>query len=160
MVNRSDFSSVLQRTQNIEIRVGHSKPVGTNGNDLFTTNSICGLFVGPPESLGSTSSVTCSAPLVGRYVTLQRIDNPEKEPINWVEVQIDSTPGGKTEEIEFIFRTSPEDGVTGQEEGVTGQCTSRYKYAFGNGEKCCITSIEVRPNSYTNPMESGSILTA
>ena len=55
----------------IEVRVGYEKPFtpGTKGV-VYTTNTVCGTFTGPGNSKVQ-STIECSEPIEGRYVTLQ-----------------------------------------------------------------------------------------
>ena len=70
MVNVESANS--ENTVDIEVRVGNVKPfpANTKGSSLITSGIVCGFFEGPAQP-GSTSSVTCSVPLIGRYITLQ-----------------------------------------------------------------------------------------
>ena len=133
-------------THDIEVRVGNEKPFkdGFKGKTKYTTNSVCGVFKGPGRR-GIESSVTCSTPLTGRYVTLQKIvpstytytvyttdgsprNKTKNNPLNFMEVVIDSSPvetgGGK---FEILLRQEP----------YPGQCTSEHPYAISLGESCC-----------------------
>ena len=90
---------------------------------------------------GGTSSVPCTAPLTGRYVTLQKIvkpDIPDKRPINWGEVIIESSPVSSTggEKIEILLREPTSDSP------ASGQCPSNYPYAFNFGAECCSVGFE------------------
>ena len=55
----------------IEVRVGYEKPFtpGTKGV-VYTTNTVCGTFTGPGNAKVQ-STIECSEPIEGRYVTLQ-----------------------------------------------------------------------------------------
>jgi hypothetical protein len=140
MLGRKDYE---HRTVDIEIRVGHEKPFDkdTNGDTLYTTNTVCGMFDGPGLS-GATSTVKCSAESIGRYVTLQRIKEHQNSPLNWVEVLIESMPV-ETKKIEILLRTTP----------VAGQCPSSHPFAFFGGEKCCSTNLENHPSGATTGWE-------
>ena len=71
MVERKDCCA--QRTNNIEMRVGYVKPFESgNGEMIYTSNEICGMFVGPGV-VGKISPISCTSPLVRRFVTLQWI---------------------------------------------------------------------------------------
>ena len=89
IVERTDENA--DRTRNIEARVGDCKPyeAGTNVSTIFTINSVCGTFDGPGV-VGTTSVITCSTPLIGRYVTLQRLSTESTTEINWSKIFIDS----------------------------------------------------------------------
>ena len=120
-----------ERTHDIEIRVGNDKPFQyrTSGDTLYTSNAVCGLYKGPGDN-ETESSVTCSTPLTGRYVTLQRIVVSSTTSINFQEVVIESSPAeDKTggEMIEILLREDPTPGV----------CTSSHPYATNRGKICC-----------------------
>ena len=92
------------RTTDINIRVGMKNPPadGTAGDEEFTENELCGIFIGPGQ-LGTTSVLNCdgeyfflgkvdifsavSEPRFGRFVTLQRVSSVVSDySINWREV--------------------------------------------------------------------------
>ena len=139
----TDFRLAYLRATNIEIRVGNDKPYkyGTRGSSLYRNNKVCGLFEGPAKP-GGTSSVPCTAPLTGRYITIQKIVPGDAATdtitINWAEVIIESSPVSTTggEKIEILLREPTEDSP------APGQCTSDYPFAFKNGDKCCSTGSE------------------
>ena len=55
----------------IQIRVGNTLPTqGLAGDQALTTNALCGTYAGP-SAAGDIVRVNCSAPLAGRYVSLQ-----------------------------------------------------------------------------------------
>lgn len=59
-------------TQNIEARVGYSRPFypGLSSGELYSSNTVCGVVEGPGLKT-VPSIINCSEPLEGRYVTLQ-----------------------------------------------------------------------------------------
>ena len=63
MVERTGTS--LLRTIDINIRVGMKSPPadGTGGDEEFTENKLCGIFIGPGQ-LGTTSVLNCD----GEYI--------------------------------------------------------------------------------------------
>ena len=135
MVPRPELEA---RTHNIEVRVGNDKPFEkrTHHSTLFKGNSVCGVFEGPAEPK-TPSTVTCSAPLLGRYVTLQKIKELDlgleytMTDLNFVEVIIDSSPvvgpDNEVEKIEILLRENP----------VPGECPSDHPYAYNYGYGCC-----------------------
>ena len=142
LVERKRFKDGALRTKDIEIRVGNDKPYkhGTSESTLYKNNKVCGLFEGPGEAEG-ISSVPCTAPLIGRYVTIQKIvpeDSLRHRPINFAEVIIESSPVSTTggNKIEILLREPTEDSP------APGQCTSDYPFAFKHGDKCCSTGYE------------------
>ena len=131
MISRKEYES---RTSDIEVRVGFEKPFEkrTNGDTLFKANSVCGVFKGPaiPDI---ASSVPCSTPLLGRYITVQKIVEvvPTLTDLNLVEVIIDSSPTvgpeNEIEMIEILLRENP----------APGECPSDNPYAYNYGYGCC-----------------------
>ena len=82
----------------IEVRVGYEKPFtpGTKGV-VYTTNTVCGTFTGPGNAKVQ-SSIECSEPIEGRYVTLQttkrypklfEYDTNLKSFIQWNKIELD-----------------------------------------------------------------------
>jgi hypothetical protein len=57
---------------NLQIRVGDTLPTsGLSGDSLISANAVCGAFVGPSQTQPNNEfTVTCSAPLKGRYISL------------------------------------------------------------------------------------------
>ena len=144
IVERSDCCA--ERTHDIEVRVGQDKPPErlTGGDTLINNNVICGFFKGPGV-LGSISTIVCSTPLIGRYITLQNIEKTTMSQFNWPEVLIDSSPAEAEEEGEKI-----EILLT---ENAAGQCSSSYPYAFRGGDRCCRRNLEVDPTDKNRKME-------
>ena len=89
IVERGDNDEAAEKTNNIAVRIGDSKPFDaeTNGNEIYSLNTECGVFFGPGVRNG-ISVVTCSQTIIGRYVTLQRISYGDENVINWSEVLI------------------------------------------------------------------------
>ena len=129
MVERVDCCA--DWTNNIEIRVGHTKPfdMGTSSDSLYNFNVVCGVFAGP-GALGGNSSVTCSNPLIGRYVTLQRITS-DVAFLSWVEVVIESEPVDVPGEMVEILTSGP------------AECPSSHPFTFSQGTRCCKTNLEL-----------------
>ena len=132
IVNREGFE---ERTRDIEVRVGDEKPftTDTRGNTLYTSNSVCGEYIGPATS-GSDSVIECAASIAGRYVTLQRIQTSDQPAINFVEVIIESEPAAM-ETIRILERASPN-------ESNDGQCPKEYPFSYQGGGRCCQNSLE------------------
>ena len=65
------MEAVSDLSFDIEVRVGYEKPFtpGTKGV-VYTTNTVCGTFTGPGNAKVQ-STIECSEPIEGRYVTLQ-----------------------------------------------------------------------------------------
>merc|ERR1712098_623682 len=61
IVNRKGYE---KRTKDIEARVGDKKPFErhTNGDTLYTFNTVCGVFAGPANT-GDNSEIECSPPI-------------------------------------------------------------------------------------------------
>ena len=121
------------RTHDIEVRVGPEKPFErrTNKDTLYKDNPVCGVYKGPGKP-GTESSVTCSEPLTGRYITLQKIvPQPLGESINLGEIIIESSPmmvsGNQGNTIEILLREHP----------ITGECPSDHPHAYDYGYRCC-----------------------
>ena len=130
-------SSFAFRTADIEVRVGNTQPFssGTNTDVLYTINTVCGLFKGPGVD-GDVSSILCNQPIVGRFVTLQRITN-NKEPLNWREVVIEMeslSSGINDAEMEVLV-----DGITIACPPDVGysECPKEAPYAMNRGANCC-----------------------
>ena len=123
-----------ERTQDIEVRVGNDKPFKKNprgkGDTLYSVNPVCGVFKGPAEP-EKEFSVTCSAPLIGRYVTLQKnVQQKAGSAINFSEVIIESSPEDSEdtkEKIEILLRQEP----------YPGQCPEDHPYSYNYGQGCC-----------------------
>merc|ERR1719474_2438495 len=126
MVNVENANSAS--TVDIEVRVGNVKPfpANTNGNSLITSGTVCGFFEGPAQP-SSTSSVACSNPLIGRYITLQRVKVQSSFglPLIWREVLLD-TKTAQAGEVMTVMTRDEND-----------QCPSSHPYAFNYGKDCC-----------------------
>ncbi|KAG2450997.1 hypothetical protein HYH02_004268 [Chlamydomonas schloesseri] len=64
--NMSDYMS------NLEVRVGGVGAGSLNATAFLSQNELCGTVTGPVSS-GGVVTVTCTKPLVGRWVTLQKV---------------------------------------------------------------------------------------
>ena len=126
---RYTLTAVEERTHDIEVRVGNDKPFKKNikgkGDTLCRANPVCGVFKGPAEP-EEEFSVTCSAPLIGRYVTLQKnVQQKAGSAINFSEVIIESSPDDT--KIEILLRQEP----------YPGQCPEDHPYSYNYGQGCC-----------------------
>ena len=141
------------RSNNIEVRVGNTKPFDslTNGDIIYTSNSFCGLFIGPGIN-GDTSIITCSVPLVGRYITLQRITGVT-DPINWREIIIRFTPM-ESKRIEVLkMDVEKVDAHAECPEGVgLTECPKTHPYSFRQGEFCCSINIDFQHRFTAQPL--------
>ena len=90
------------------MRVGFARPFASfsGGTEPYKQNNLC-TFWDNIGSGGSTYTLTCSGkmgtfpgpdyspvlsePKLGRFVTLQKISNPEVSGLNWAEVRVEST---------------------------------------------------------------------
>ena len=140
IVERKDKWAHL--TNNIEVRVGDTKPFDamTNGNTLYSSNTVCGVFIGPGQ-VGDISVVTCSQPLTGRYVTLQRISMDDMF-INWSEVLIKSK--SMESKITEILKMDADKNPVAKCPPTTGlsECPSTHPYSYKQGNSCCKENIE------------------
>ena len=128
-------------TKDIEVRVGFEKPfekIGAIRDTLYTSNNVCGVFHGPGEK-NSIASIPCTTPLLGRYVTLQKVVKEERSGFNWVEVKIETSPYS-CEKIEILLRSDPI-------HTTPDQCPKDYPYAFYYGHFCCDVVDQVSPSS-------------
>ena len=82
ILERGDNDEAAEKTNNIAVRIGDSKPfqAKTNGNEIYSLNTECSVFIGPGVKKGKLV-VTSSEPIIGRYVTLQRISYRDKNVI-------------------------------------------------------------------------------
>ena len=168
IIERKDNSA--QRTNNIQIRIGNTKPpdagtngnimmpdAGTNGNIMIDENAECGVFIGPGD-VNIKSVVTCTQPIIGRYVTLQRISVGDVNVINWSEVWI------KTEKIELntkeilemvlkhrMFQCPPTVGFT--------ECPGSHPYSYRQGDFCCQHNIDYDRKDSSQPLINFDSLT-
>ena len=134
------------RTANIEVRVGNTKPFseGTNRDVLYTINSVCGLFEGPGVD-NDVSSIPCNQPLVGRFVTLQRIKEIDERnsPLNWREIVIEMEPlssGIKDAEMKVLV-DSTSAAATGPPDFGYLECPKEAPYAMKRGAQCCSSGL-------------------
>ena len=138
---------------NIEVRIGDTKPFegGTNGNTNYNTNTVCGIFLGPGE-IGSTSVVTCAEPLIGRYVTLQRISEGDTNIINWSEIVLESTIL-KSETIEILKMDVKKIGSHDKCPPTVGlsECPSTHPYSYKQGHFCCPINIDYERSETAQP---------
>ena len=72
--------------KNIEIRAG-TNPLPPNHRGPITINTLCGTFVGPGQS-GARYAITCSAPIVADYVTVQMMEEAGTLHLNEVLVEV------------------------------------------------------------------------
>ena len=128
--SRSGFET---RTHDIEVRVGYEKPFArdTNGDTLYTTNTVCGYLVGPASS-GSDFIIECSSAIEGRYITVQRV-KANTEHLNFVEFLLETEPidTKMIETIKVFERPSR-----------NGQCGKEYPFAYEGGSRCCETGFD------------------
>ena len=77
-----------------------------------------------------------SEPLIGRYVTLQKVieDDPHGKAINFKEVVVDSNP------VNFTLEEAIEMAVDSSFNFPVIQCPSSYPWAYIGGERCCSTA--------------------
>jgi hypothetical protein len=57
----------------VQIRVGDTPPTsGLSGDSVISANAECATYAGPSQTQpDNVINVTCSAPLKGRYISLQ-----------------------------------------------------------------------------------------
>ena len=149
IVERKDHDAY--RTNNIEVRIGNSKPfsAGTNGNTIMTSNTVCGFFEGP-GIVNQESAVKCLAPIVGRYITLQR-NSSDTEPINWSEIRLVSTPivEDEMEVLKMDVSRNHSLDVCAKNVGYS-ECPSTHQYAYKQGRSCCQVNIDF--DKHTTPL--------
>ena len=75
-----------RRLARVEIRVGDNEVTKQNGRTQIQKNDLCGEYQGPAEH-DEVVNIRCSAPLTGRYLTIQVTDNDIRQ-MNIAEVKI------------------------------------------------------------------------
>ena len=71
ITNRRDCCG--ERLSNIEIRVGNNE-MSSLGRSANFRNELCGRYDGPAEN-GEVVWVSCQKPLLGKFITIQTLDN-------------------------------------------------------------------------------------
>ena len=123
----------------------------TNGDVLYTSNAICGVFVGPGLN-GDTMIIKYSAPVVGRYITLQKIAGVTNG-INWRELLIRFTPM-EPKLIEVLkMNVEKIDAHSKCPEAVgLAECTKPHPYSFRQGLYCCSINIDYQQRFSGHPL--------
>ena len=149
IVERKDRDA--HRTNNIEVRVGNSRPFlpWTNGNTIISFNTVCGFFEGP-GIIKEESTVKCLFPIVGRYITLQR-NSSATDPINWSEIRLVSTPIVE-DEIEILKMDVAKNNSLDMCASNVGysECPITHQYAYNQGDSCCQDNIDF--DKHTTPL--------
>ena len=139
---RTDYNYCCSdRIDGTEVRVGPKRPFerNTKGSTIYSFNSVCGSFDGPTIPTEATV-IPCSTPVVGRYVTLQRIVRMSNDPaLNLNEVIIDSEPVDLEPTYVFLRHSDSEPFH------VDSQCPESHPLAFSQGRRCCEGNLEKHP---------------
>ena len=109
------------------------------GEVLYKLNSLCATFSGP--GVTNFTTLDCSEPKKGRYLTLQRVkENLIHPDLAVFELLIETRPAPPEETIEILLRAA-NDG-----EAPAGQCPEHLPFAFAGGSECCETSLSNHPS--------------
>ena len=131
----------LCRVKDLEFRVGEERPFqpNTNGDVLYTSNRVCAEFPGP--ALTSTTKHVCGEPLIGRYVTMQRVkENTDCLALALFEMNLETKPAPPPETIEILLRAPNVD------EAPVGQCPKDLSFAYAGGLECCESNLSNHPS--------------
>ena len=142
-------------TNNIQVRIGNIKPfdASTNGNTSYMFNTECGVFIGPGARNG-ISVVTCTQPISGRYITLQRISKGDTGVINWSEVLVNYSQ--KDIKTIKIFKMESENKFHHHSKcpptvGLA-ECPESHPYSYKQGGYCCNKNIDYERKDSRHPL--------
>ena len=137
IVNRKD--SNWRRMGNIEVRVGNTRPPSSGAySSMLEINTLCIQYGG--SATKDDLTLSCGGtPIVGRYLTVQRLDDgvQEGKGFSLLELLIDSAPY-TIPSLNVLKLKTPTNSTT----SMTSQCPFTHPFSHNEGSFCCSTYFE------------------